>query len=254
MQDLSLVRTRLETPRLFAPVATATVIAAATGVEHQKEGRGATTTTVAHTPSAHPPAAHLQQPSRPTLFREWDAQQQKNPRREIKIKIKMPRVAKMAEMEAARVLATGSDLEAEARAELESERQQLMEYHTDASVKLEKMRADKAVYMRRIEELTTQSQVRYGSYAVGAVGAIFLLCSGRLTSRDGSGTDDLKLRVTLLWACLSRRFGRGMQVTLRKESETSRTKLQPRRPSLRLSRSLTRQKRKLRRGSRLSMK
>ena len=160
MQDLSLVRTRLETPRLFAPVATATVIAVATGVEHQKEGRGATTTTVAHTPSAHPPAAHLQQPSRPTLFREWDAQQQKNPRREIKIKIKMPRVAKMAEMEAARVLATGSDLEAEARAELESERQQLMEYHTDASVKLEKMRADKAVYMRRIEELTTQSQVR----------------------------------------------------------------------------------------------
>ena len=252
MQDLSLVRTRLETPRLFAPVATATVIAVATGVEHQNEGRGATTTTVAHTPSAHPPAAHLQQPSRPTLFREWDAQQQKNPRREIKIK--MPRVAKLAEMEAARVLATGSDLEAEARAELESERQQLMEYHTDASVKLEKMRADKAVYMRRIEELTTQSQVRYGCYAVGAVGAIFLLCSGRLTSRDGSGTDDLKLRVTLLWACLSRRFGRGMQVTLRKESETSRTKLQPRRPSLRLSRSLTRQKRKLRRGSRLSMK
>ena len=117
----------------------------------------------------------------------------------------MPRVAKLAEMEAARVLATGSDLEAEARAELESERQQLMEYHSEASVKLEKMRADKAVYMRRIEELTTQSQVRYGCYAVGAVGAIFifLFCSGRLTSRDRSGTDDLKLRVTLLRACLS---------------------------------------------------
>ena len=253
MQDLSLVRTRLETPRLFAPVATATVIAVATGVEHQNEGRGATTTTVAHTPSAHPPAAHLQQPSRPLYFEKADAQQTKN-RRDEKSKSKMPRVAKMAEMEAARVLATGSDLEAEARAELESERQHLMEYFSEASVKLEKMRADKAVYMRRIEELTTQSQVRYGCYAVGAVGAIFLLCSGRLTSRDGSGTDDLKLRVTLLWACLSRRFGRGMQVTLRKESETSRTKLQPRRPSLRLSRSLTRQKRKLRRGSRLSMK
>ena len=72
----------------------------------------------------------------------------------------MPRVANLAEMEAARILATGSDLEAEARAELESERQQLMEYHASASVKLEKMRADKAVYMRRIEELTTQSQVR----------------------------------------------------------------------------------------------